>query len=873
MKHTVLGILAHVDAGKTTLSENLLFTTGAIRHLGRVDSKNAFLDNNSMERERGITIFSKQACFNYKDLSVTLLDTPGHMDFSAEMERTLQVLDYAVLLISAADLVNGYTRTIWRLLEKYEIPVFIFVNKMDQNRNTRETVLSELQKNLNQMCFDFTERDRISMEDVAMSNDALLNKYLEEEAIYDNEIGKAIFDRQLFPVYFGSALRGEGIEELLEGLSDFVLEKKYSEKFSAVIYKITRGEDKSRLTHMKITGGSLCVKQDFNELGKVNQIRMYSGGKYDTCDTLLAGRVCAVTGFQTTRAGTVIDISGEEILENIPVISPVLSYSITTKERMDINLLLQKLKELEEELPEIHIVYNEELKQINGELMGEVQIEIITRLFKERYGQELVFGQGKIVYKETISNAAIGVGHFEPLRHYAEVQLLLKPLSRGSGLVFETDCSEDILAKNWQRLIMTHLEERTHRGVLTGSPITDMKITIVSGKAHTKHTEGGDFRKATYRAVRNGLMYAENILLEPYYSFVIDIPENSLGRAMTDMEKLFSHIDDHAIENGRAVIWGRGPVKCLSDYQKEITIYTKGSGSINFEFAGYDICHDEETVIEEKQYDPVADIRNTPDSVFCAGGAGYNVPWNEVREYMHTTLYLSEKKNDIINSDFSKTGKSLYETLDLALGTEEIDEILLRANGANKKSSGNRWKLKGNKPRQEYYRPVNQKPADTREKYLLVDGYNVIFAWSELKALAENNIDGARGRLLDILCNYQAIKKVNLIVVFDAYRIKGHDTEFLDYHNIHVVYTKEAETADRYIERFAHDNSKKYEITVATSDGLEQIIIRGEGCILISSREFEKEVMRLSEENMSEYLSKKDNTGVFELGEKIEGLE
>lgn len=847
MKHIVLGVLAHVDAGKTTLSENFLYLGKSIRKMGRVDNKDTFFDTNTMERDRGITIFSKQGFFQAGNTKITLLDTPGHVDFSAEMERSLQVLDYAVLLISAADGVNAHTETLWKLLLRYNIPTFIFVNKMDQNGMDKNMILPELKKKLSVNVVDFTDINDEIYEEIAGTSENLIEKFLEGEAITDAEIAIAIANRQVFPVLFGSALKSYGIEELMAALDKFTLEKEYPEDFSATVYKISRDNEGHRLTHMKITGGVLKNRTSLFDYGKVNQIRIYQGEKYETVDSLEAGKICVVTGLTDTRSGMVIG-DGEEIL---PVLLPVLTYKIILSRETSMAVMLPKLKELEEELPELLINYDEELKEIHAELMGEVQTEVIKRIVEERFGVRIDFGQGKILYRETINNVVEGVGHFEPLRHYAEVHLLLEPMERGSGLTFTTDCSEDILAKNWQRLILTHLEERIHRGVLTCAPITDMKITVVSGKAHQKHTEGGDFRQATYRAVRNGLMYAENVLLEPYYDFIIELPENNLGRAMMDIEKFHGKMEAPEIEDGKAILKGYGPVSLMQDYQKELTAYTKGLGKVTYEFHGYEECHNTEEVIEKSGYDVNSDYRNTGDSVFCANGAGYIVPWNEVKDMMHMpSVFEPEKEPEII---VPVRKENLTESLDLALGTEEIDDIIFKAGSANSKSSGNKWNYK----KVENHPIVrNYKPQPKKEKYLLVDGYNVIFAWKELKELARINIDGARGKLLDIMCNYQAIKKVNLIVVFDAYRVQNHKTEILDFNNIHVVFTREAETADRYIEKFAHDNNAKYDITVATSDGLEQVIIRGEGCNLISSREFETEVNKASKEIMDLYMRK-----------------
>ncbi len=841
LKETVLGIVAHVDAGKTTLSENFLYFGGSIRKLGRVDKRDTFFDTENLERERGITIFSKQGSFVTGNTKVTLLDTPGHTDFSAEMERTLQVLDYAVLIISAPDKVTAYTVTLWKLLERYGIPVFIFVNKTDRQGIVKEDILKDIKEKLSRNAVDFTTADD---EEIASVKESFISKYFEGEKITDEEIGDAIAKRELFPVYFGSALRNEGVRELMDGIDVFSVAKDYKEEFSATVYKISRDSDGNRLTHMKITGGSLKVRTSIPDYGKVNQIRVYNGTSFETKDEVKAGCICAVTGLNDTRAGLVMG-NGEELL---PVLTPVLRYKVIFPPAVSIQTMLFKLKELTEEIPELNVSYDEEVKEINIELMGQVQIEVIKHLIEERTGINVSFGTGKILYKETICNSVEGVGHFEPLRHYAEVHLLLEPLERGMGLVFETDCSEEILAKNWQRLVLTHLEEKIHRGVLTGAPVTDMKITLVSGKAHIKHTEGGDFRQATYRAVRNGLMYADSMLLEPFYDFVMDIPENAVGHAMMDMEKMSGVINPPLIENGRAVLTGYAPVALIGSYQTELTSYTGGKGRITLRFHGYEKCHNQDEVVEKSGYMPEKDLRNTPDSVFCANGAGYIVPWNEVRNKMHMPSVLKGSKDEV----YVQPEITLRDSLDLSLGTEEIDDIIRNASHANEKSNGNQWNRK-----KQNISPVvrTYKSSEKREKYLLVDGYNVIFAWKELSELAKVNLDGARLKLLDILCNYQGITGVNLIAVFDAYKIAGHDTEYSDYHNIHVVYTKEAETADRYIERFAHNNGTRYDIRVVTSDGLEQVIIRGAGCTLVSSREFEKEVELFSKQCMENYIN------------------
>ena len=878
MKRLVIGILAHVDAGKTTLSESILYTTGGIRKLGRVDNKDAFLDTNAMERERGITIFSKQAVVSLgTDTSVTLLDTPGHVDFSAEMERTLQVLDYAILVISGADGVQGHTMTLWRLLERYQVPVFLFVNKMDQSGVCKENLMQELKQRLSGNCIDFTQEGTgIFYENIAVSEEQLLEEYLESGQISQAHITEQIQRRMIYPCYFGSALKVEGITELLGGIERTTKQSDYGNAFGARIYKIARDEQGNRLSYMKITGGSITTKmllsgkkEDTDWEEKVNQIRVYSGEKYEVVQEAFPGDICAVTGLSQTYPGEGL---GMEVEGELPILEPVLNYQIVLPDGMNPMQLLPQLRILEEEEPQLQIVWNEELQELQAKLMGEVQIEILRRLILERFGVEVTFGAGRIVYKETIANVVEGVGHFEPLRHYAEVHLLLEPDEPGSGVSFYADCSEDVLSKNWQRLILTHLREQEHKGVLTGSAITDMRITVVAGRAHTKHTEGGDFRQATYRAVRQGLMQADSILLEPYYNFRLELPEYAVGRAMTDIEKMQGSFSPPQIEVGYTVLCGSVPVACMRDYQKELIAYTKGNGRLSCTFKGYEPCHNTEEVMEQIAYDATRDVNNTPDSVFCAHGAGFIVEWYQVKGYMHVPSVLEPQTDAELLESVSNRKNSV---VDEWIGTDEIDAIIERTAGANRRDKATPRKgivrrhsinaYSDTSRRQTADGPVvrTYRPKLKEEEYLLVDGYNVIFAWQELKELAAVNIDGARGKLMDILCNYQGIRGCNLIVVFDAYRVAGHKTEILDYHNIHVVYTKEAETADQYIEHFAHENANKYHVTVATSDGLEQIIIRGAGCSLISSREFEDEVKRANTLMLEQYEEQRDNGKVY----------
>lgn len=886
MKQLVLGILAHVDAGKTTLSEAMLYLSGSIRKLGRVDKKDAFLDTYGQERERGITIFSKQARLAVNETGITLLDTPGHVDFSAEMERTLQVLDYAILIISGSDGVQGHTYTLWKLLKHYQIPTFLFINKMDQPDTDKDEILRELRTQLSENCVDFSDREREAFfESIAVSEEEVLNEFLETGKVADDSIRKLIGERKLFPCFFGSALKLTGVEELLRGLDYYTMEKVYPHEFGARIFKITRDNQGNRLTHMKITGGSLKAKETLTGMEnrggascweeKVNQIRIYSGDKFETQGEVKAGEICAVMGLTRTRAGEGLGCEKETVY---PELSPVLSYSILLPEGTDAAVMLPKFRQLEEEEPQLHMVWDEKNKEIKAQLMGQVQIEILKNLIHERFGIWVEFGTGSIVYKETIADVVEGVGHFEPLRHYAEVHLLLEPGEPGSGIQILADCSEDVLDRNWQRLVLTHLEEKEHLGVLTGAPITDMKITLKSGRAHQKHTEGGDFRQATYRALRQGLMQAESILLEPFCEFVLEVPESTVGRAMADLDRMQGTFSMENHGTGMAVLKGMAPMALLLDYQKEVIAYTRGIGQLYCSMKGYYPCHNTEEVLLEKGYDPLADTENPADSVFCAHGAGFIVEWNRVAEFMHLESCLKKGVHEsrygwdevswregALAGDYrgiraGRMKEKEEEGLSQWIGQDEIDTILNRTSYANRKENkaGSRagWKKnRANSGKKDFAEAETRtyRPSVKKDAYLLVDGYNVIFAWEELKELAARNLDGARGKLLDILCNYQAIRKCKLIAVFDAYRLEGHPTEVLDYHNIHVVYTKEAETADQYIEKFAHENSHKYDVTVATSDGLEQIIITGEGCKLISSRELQEEIRQASNQILEDF--------------------
>lgn len=845
-RKSVIGILAHVDAGKTTLSESILYLSGKLRQQGRVDHGNAFLDTSDLEKSRGITIFSSQAVFMLGDMEVTLLDTPGHVDFSSEMERTLQVLDYAILVINGADGVQGHTRTLWNLLKHYKIPVFLFINKMDQQGTNEDEILEELRTTLDEGCIKFTgEKDESFFEEIAMTDDQVLELFMENGTVEEGLIRRLIRARKVFPCYFGSALRNLGVEEILQGITEYTeADEKTDVEFGAKVFKITRDPQGNRLTHMKITGGTLKVKELLNNKRfdeeyieeKVNQIRIYSGEKFEAVQEAEMGTVCAVTGLSFTYPGEGL---GAEEDSHMPVLEPVLNYRIDLPEGCDAHTMLRNLRCLEEEDPMLRIVWDEENREIHVQLMGEVQIEILQSLIKKRFGIDVTFDKGNIVYKETIADTVEGVGHFEPLRHYAEVHLLMEPGEPGSGIVLGTACSEDMLDKNWQRLILTHLMEKEYRGVLTGSAITDMKITLVSGRAHIKHTEGGDFRQATYRAVRQGLMQAQSVLLEPFYDFRMELPAESVGRAITDIQRMNGEFEPPCQEGDLAVITGSGPVSELRDYQMEITAYTKGRGKMFCTLKGYRPCKNAEQVIEEKGYDPNADVNDPTGSIFCAHGAGYFVPWDQVYAHMHIER-LQDKMRRRMEEKTKPANTKRDRVFPSSLSAEEekeLEEIFIRTYG--------KVERKNPVSSKKEFTPTSESAKRVYEnipEFLLVDGYNVIFAWEELKDLARTNIEAARNKLMDVLCNYQGFKKCNVILVFDAYKVEGDVLEIQKYHNIHVVYTKEAETADQYIEKVVHQIGRKYHVTVVTSDGLEQVITLGQGGTLISSREFLEEV-------------------------------
>lgn len=857
-----IGILAHVDAGKTTLAESILYLTGSIRKLGRVDHQDAFLDTYELERERGITIFSKQAEFRLGEREVTLLDTPGHVDFSAEMERTLQVLDYAILVISGADGVQGHVQTLWRLLKQYEIPVFLFINKMEQPDTNEKALMEELTKRLDEKCINFSGglETEEAKENLAVCDEAVLEHYLESGEIQKEEIINLIAKRKVFPCYFGSALKIQGVEEFLRGIETFTRECAYPEEFGARVFKIARDAQGNRLTYLKITGGSLKVKMllsNEKEAGegkeelweeKAEQIRIYSGNSFEAVKEAKAGSVCAVTGLSHTYCGQGLGIEAHTFL---PVLEPVLTYKIELPEDCNVHSMLIKLKELEEEEPQLHIVWDERLQEIHAQVMGEVQIEILKRMIWERYQTEVEFGSGKIVYKETIEDCVEGVGHFEPLRHYAEVHLKLEPAERGTGLHFFADCSEDLLDRNWQRLVLTHLEERMHKGVLTGSEITDMRITLVSGRAHLKHTEGGDFRQATYRALRQGLKKAKSVLLEPVYEFRLELPADKVGRAMADIQKMYGEFQLSDSEGEYSVVTGFAPVSLMRDYQKEVMAYTSGHGRLFCTLKGYMPCHNADEVIEEMNYDSESDLENPTGSVFCAHGAGFIVPWYEVEDYMHLELQTPTPKQVEEELPMPKrTPKEAEAYLKEGVqNEEELRAIFERTYGAVKRERQGWERVSKRNPNRnssvrssETENTRKEKKREPLKEYLLVDGYNIIFAWEDLNELSKINIESARNKLMDRLSNYQGYKKMTLILVFDAYKVKGNPGSVMKYHNIYVVYTKEAETADQYIEKTVHEIGRKYQVTVATSDALEQVIILGQGGNRLSAANLLEEV-------------------------------
>ena len=841
MKRLIVGVLAHVDAGKTTLSEGMLYCSGCIKKLGRVDHKDAFLDTNALERERGITIFSKQALLQFPQMEITLLDTPGHVDFSGEMERTLSVLDYAILVVSATDGVQSHTQTVWELLQQYQIPTIIFVNKMDLSHDTLQDTLFSLRNRLSQQCIAFDENGvrPEDMEMLAMQQEQAMEEYLTSGTVELQTIVDLIAQRAVFPCVFGAALKLDGVNNLLNVLKTYTKQPHWQQPFAAKVYKIARDPQGNRLTYLKVTGGDLKVKtlltgnaknSDDTWQQKVDQIRLYSGDKFKAVEQVPAGTVCAVTGLTETWAGEAL---GAENALAAPVLQPVQSCQLLLPNGAEPHVVLQKLTQLQEEDPQLHIVWNERLGEIHLQMMGEVQLDVLKRMIWERFGLSVGFGPANIVYKETIGQPVEGIGHFEPLRHYAEVHLLLEPMPRGSGLQFAADCSEDQLDKNWQNLVMTHLEEKEHAGVLTASPITDMKITLLAGKVHQKHTEGGDFRQATYRAVRQGLMQAESILLEPWYTFRLELPVENLGRAMTDIQRMGGSFETPEQQPDKAILCGDVPVSEMQGYALEVAGYTKGKGNLVCTPTGYRPCHNAAQVIERIGYDPERDLENTADSVFCSHGAGYTVKWNEVAQHAHVKSGWKAEKEEQPqpNSTFRPsrvTAGSLEED-------EELAAIFERTYGPVESA---------NLFRSAVEKPVEYQYQDMGPEYLLVDGYNVIFAWDELKKLAKTSLEAARQALADILCNYQGFRKCVVILVFDAYKVKQGMGEVSRYHNIHVVYTKEAETADMYIEKVTYQIAKQRRVRVVTSDGAEQMIILGHGALRVSASAFAEEVDR-----------------------------
>ena len=851
MKNITVGITAHVDSGKTTLAEAMLYSAGEIRKLGRVDNGSSFLDTDSIERDRGITIFASQAELSAGDKHITLLDTPGHIDFSAETERTMRVMDCAILVISGTDGVQSHTSTLWKLLRKYEVPVFIFVNKMDLIGADRASILDKLRRQLSDGCTDFTvSADELS-ENAAACDEALMEEYLEKGALTDESIAKAIAERKIFPCFFGSALKMDGVEDFLAALGRYTTEPERSAVFGARVYKIAYDSKGTRLTHLKIMGGALHVRDEMtytdaegNEVtGKVSSVRFYSGEKFRTADAAEAGEVCAVTGLDNTFAG-----QGIGCIRNSEraVLEPVMTYKIQFPSEKNAYDVLRDMRRLEDEDPQLHIVWNEQLREIHIQLMGAVQLEVLSRVISEKFGYEVTFGSGAVAYKETIAAEAEGVGHYEPLRHYAEVHLLMTPLPAGSGLQFGSDCSEDVLDRSWQRLILTHLEEKPHLGVLTGSPVTDMKITLASGKAHLKHTEGGDFRQATYRAVRQGLRTAGCVLLEPYYDYELEVPSEFVGRAIADLQHMSAEFSTPETAGDMSVIKGSAPVSELSGYQTEMIGYTRGKGRLSCVNAGYRTCHNAEQVIAERAYDCDGDLENSADSVFCSHGAGYVVKWDEVPQHMHLPSCLTDSTAEPEDAK----QRRVQRFFERAASDEELMEIFERTYGKIERDP--RRAFKRTKAESDYSKPVKL-PDYEGPEYLLVDGYNIIFAWDELKKIADEDLDAARAELVKIMCNYQGYCGYEVIVVFDAYRVKGRHRDVERYYNINIVYTKESETADTYIERVSRELSRKHRVRVATSDGPEQMIIFGNGAMRISAAELEARV-KAADKAIREYL-------------------
>ena len=845
-KQIVLGILAHVDSGKTTLSEAMLYRAGVTRRLGRVDHKDAFLDTDALEKARGITIFSKQALLTAGDTDITLLDTPGHVDFSTETERTLQVLDYAVLVVSGTDGVQSHTETLWRLLRRYHVPTFVFVNKMDLPGMERQELLAQLNRRLGEGFVDFGAEQADRDEALALCDENLMDRMLDAGQLQDADLIPAIARRHVFPCWFGAALKLEGVDALLDGLDRYTRPAPALEAFGAKVFKVSQDEQGARLTWLRVTGGELKVKAQLTGEAdgepwaeKANQLRLYSGAKYTLTEAIGPGQVCAVTGLTKARSGEGL---GAERDSDLPVLEPVLSYQVLLPEGADVHAALGKLHRLEEEEPQLHVVWNETLGEIHVQLMGEIQLEVLRSLLAERFGLAVEFGPGGILYKETITEPMEGVGHYEPLRHYAEVHLKLEPLPRGSGMQFAADCREEVLDKNWQRLVLTHLEEKQHLGVLTGSPLTDVKITLIAGRAHLKHTEGGDFRQATYRAVRQGLMLAKSQLLEPWYTFRLEVPAENIGRAMSDIQRMEGTFDPPESGEETAVLTGFAPVSTMRSYPMEVVSYTRGRGHLSLTLDGYRPCHNAQEVIAAIGYEPEHDLDNPADSVFCAHGAGFVVPWDQVRSHMHVDSGWGKSTRPEQEAAVPQRRAMAYRaTLE---EDAELLKIFERTYGPIKRDP-----LAAFRPVQKRERPdFAAEQWEIAPEYLLVDGYNIIFAWDELNALSKESLDAARHKLMDILCNYQGFQKCVLILVFDAYRVPGSPGSIEQYHNIHVVYTKEAETADMFIERVTHEIGRNRRVRVATSDGMEQIIILGHGALRVSARMFHEEVQNVEKQ-------------------------
>ena len=845
-KQIVLGILAHVDSGKTTLSEAMLYRAGVTRRLGRVDHKDAFLDTDALEKARGITIFSKQALLTAGDTDITLLDTPGHVDFSTETERTLQVLDYAVLVVSGTDGVQSHTETLWRLLRRYHVPTFVFVNKMDLPGMERQELLAQLNRRLGEGFVDFGAEQADRDEALALCDENLMDRMLDAGQLQDADLIPAIARRHAFPCWFGAALKLEGVDALLDGLDRYTRPAPALEAFGAKVFKVSQDEQGARLTWLRVTGGELKVKAQLTGEAdgepwaeKANQLRLYSGAKYTLTEAIGPGQVCAVTGLTKARPGEGL---GAERDSDLPVLEPVLSYQVLLPEGADMHAALGKLHRLEEEEPQLHVVWNETLGEIRVQLMGEIQLEVLRSLLAERFGLAVEFGPGGILYKETITEPMEGVGHYEPLRHYAEVHLKLEPLPRGSGMQFAADCREEVLDKNWQRLVLTHLEEKQHLGVLTGSPLTDVKITLIAGRAHLKHTEGGDFRQATYRAVRQGLMLAKSQLLEPWYAFRLEVPAENIGRAMSDIQRMEGTFDPPESGEETAVLTGFAPVSTMRSYPMEVVSYTRGRGHLSLTLDGYRPCHNAQEVIAAIGYEPEHDLDNPADSVFCAHGAGFVVPWDQVRSHMHVDSGWGKSTRPEQEAAVPQRRAMAYRaTLE---EDAELLKIFERTYGPIKRDP-----LAAFRPVQKRERPdFAAEQWEIAPEYLLVDGYNIIFAWDELNALSKESLDAARHKLMDILCNYQGFQKCVLILVFDAYRVPGSPGSIEQYHNIHVVYTKEAETADMFIERVTHEIGRNRRVRVATSDGMEQIIILGHGALRVSARMFHEEVQNVEKQ-------------------------